>query len=157
MNALRLAYREATAPHGTIRMPAFTIRSRHDLLESAAVFGLMTARSPGDHFPHIAPSLSVDSATQQGYASFQPMGFEAAAVTVISVPRATTPRPPPPQPYLCAEMVLDQPFGFLVVHRSTGLVLFAGWVTTPVQPEEPELPEEFRDARWRPLRGRLNG
>ena len=154
VGALRLVLRETTQRWGTIDMPAFTIRSRHDLLASAGVFGLQTARVLGDHFPRIARELSVDTATQQGYASFQTTGFEAAAVTIMSMPtRARISEPPPRQRYLCAEMVLDRPFGFLVVHQPTQLVLFAGWVTTPVPPEEPE--EHFPPGtplRMRPLR-----
>ena len=143
VNGLRLVYREATRPYGTIEMPAFTIRSDHDLLEAAAVFGLSAATSPGDHFPGISSALAIGSASQQAVASFQAAGFEASAVTVMA-PRATSPRPSPLQQHLCAEMVLDRPFGFLVVHRQTRLVVFAGWVTTPVPPEEPEEPDEFR-------------
>ncbi|WP_199700610.1 serpin family protein [Jiangella rhizosphaerae] len=119
----------AQRPGLVLRTARFTVRSLHDLLRQADVFGLR-AVSTGDrdHFPAIGPvPLRVDQARQAAVAIFSATGFEAAAVTAIGL-RAVS------MPVYRAQAVAvsyDRPFGFLAVHRESGLVLFAGWVDSP--------------------------
>ncbi|MFG2981952.1 serpin family protein [Streptomyces sp. NPDC048258] len=111
---------------------AFSLRAEHDLLDHAPLFGLGTA---GDadygHFPGISPQpLAIGSAQQSVLARFHAAGFEAAAVTAIG-PRAGGAAPRTKYRARRAEVRFDRPFGFLAVHRSSRLVLAAGWVAEP--------------------------
>jgi hypothetical protein len=104
----------------------FTVRSDHDLLQNASIFGLQTVtRNDRGHFSRIGPvSLRVDEARQAAIAIFTATGFEAAAVTAVGLRSVS-------MPVLRARgitVTYDRPFGFVTVHRRSGLVLFAGWV-----------------------------
>ncbi|MGW6703639.1 serpin family protein [Streptomyces sp. NPDC054956] len=110
---------------------AFEIKAEHDLLEHAELFGLRSAAGGAGHFPGIsAAPLAVGSARQAAMARFHAEGFEGAAVTSVGMLRGGAPRK---LPYRVrrAEFEISRPFGFLAVDRSSGLVLFAGWVTDP--------------------------
>ena len=69
------------------------------------------------------PELYVQDVVHQGFVSVDEKGTEAAAATAVVV--GVTSAPPP------AELVLDRPFVFLIVHEPTGAMLFAGAVTDP--------------------------
>lgn len=110
----------------------FVVRSEHDLLEHADTFGLRTVSTPGQspagHFPAIGPvPLEVDQARQSAVAIFTATGFEAAAVTAVGLRAMSM----PVQKARGLTVVYDRPFGYLAVHRETGLVLFAGQVSSP--------------------------
>jgi serine protease inhibitor len=114
-----------------IHLPPFEIRCSHDLLAQPGLFGLRAAtdRSHG-HFPAVSPTpLCVDSAAQHTLARFTAAGFEAAAVTAVAVAVAAAFRPT--RPAVEIAVTFDRPFGFLAVHRPTGLVIVAGWVASP--------------------------
>ncbi|MFI9644183.1 serpin family protein [Micromonospora sp. NPDC051925] len=117
-------------PELLVRTVGFTVTGDHDLLDHADLFGLATARHDGDHFPDISPQLSISDARQSTRAEFAATGFRAAAVTTVSMragaasPRATVRR-------RRVRFDVDRPFGFLAVHRPTGLVLVTGWVNDP--------------------------
>nr|WP_232542143.1 serpin family protein [Nocardia bovistercoris] len=82
------------------------------------------------HFPALAEDpLYVGSAVQDVCARFTSGGFEAAAVTAIGMARAAAPSQS--RRIRCVEVTFDRPFGFLAVHRPTGLAIVAGWVATP--------------------------
>ncbi|MEU6078810.1 serpin family protein [Micromonospora sp. NPDC047074] len=117
-------------PELLVSTVAFTASADHDLLERAALFGLSTATGDGDHFPGISRLLSVSQARQSATATFSATGFRAAVVTAVAMRAGSAP------PRLTARkrrvrFDVDRPFGFLAVHRPTGLVLLAGWVTDP--------------------------
>ena len=116
----------ATRAGLAVATPRFTVRSEHDLMRHADIFGLTAVSGPGEgHFSRIsAVPLKVDEARQSAVAIFSALGFEAAAVTAIglravSMPSFTT---------RGLAVAYDRPFGFVAVHRESGLVLFAGWV-----------------------------
>ncbi|MGW8377590.1 serpin family protein [Streptomyces sp. ODS28] len=114
-------------------LPPFTVEARHDLLADAAEFGLATAAGrydEGGHFPGISrrEPLAVGSAQQSVTATFSAKGFYAAAVTAVGMVRAAG---LPPQRARSVAVRFDRPFGFVAVHRATGLILTAGWVTEP--------------------------
>ncbi|NED99073.1 serpin family protein [Phytoactinopolyspora halotolerans] len=106
----------------------FTVRSDHDLMAHAALFGLDTVRRRDKgHFSRIGPvPLHVDQARQSAVAIFSATGFEAAAVTAIGMRMVSMPM----RKERGLQVTYDRPFGFLAVHRDSGLVLFAGWVQT---------------------------
>jgi hypothetical protein len=98
----------------------FTIRSEHDLHAHAKLFGLETVSSGhGGHFSRIgAAPLRVDQARQAAVAIFSSTGFEAAAVTAIGLRMVSMPM----YRERGLRVTYDRPFGFVAVHRDTGLV-----------------------------------
>ena len=78
----------------------------------------------------IAPLLAVSQARQSVTATFGATGFRAAAVTAVSTRAGSAPRPVTARKRR-VRLDVDRPFGFLAVHRPSGLVLLAGWVTDP--------------------------
>ncbi|WP_431041345.1 serpin family protein [Streptomyces sp. P1-3] len=124
---------EATAwepdPTLTICTPRFTVRADHDLLKRPELFGLRTAMDASrGHFPGISPTpLAVSSGQQTMTAGFSAEGFKAAAVSAVGMGVGGVPWARSRQ----IGVRFDRPFGFLAVHRASGLVLAAGWVTDP--------------------------
>ncbi|WP_067536929.1 serpin family protein [Nocardia crassostreae] len=116
-----------------LTLPPFKIRAAHDLLATSSLFGLNAASDPSaGQFPALDKSLYVSSGAQDVIAEFSAEGFEAAAVTAFAMARAAFMRPPASTSRRL-EVTLDRPFGFLAVHRPTGLVLVAGWLATPAR------------------------
>ncbi|MFI5859860.1 serpin family protein [Streptomyces sp. NPDC051546] len=116
-----------------IHTVAFEVRADHDLLSRAGLFGLESASDTRTgHFPGISGEpLAVGAARQSAVARFHAEGFEAAAVTAIGMPGGCA-VPRPRYRVRQAEVAFRRPFGFLTVHRTSRLVLAAGWVTDPV-------------------------
>jgi serine protease inhibitor len=115
-----------------IRTPRFRVDSEHDLLEQPEVFGLdaVTDGRRG-HFPALGPvPLAVSQARQRATARFTAKGFEAAAVTAVSMLLGSAP-PVPTQTVKQIRVELDRPFGYLATHHGSGLILAAGWVAEP--------------------------
>ncbi|WP_166347740.1 serpin family protein [Phytoactinopolyspora limicola] len=116
----------AQRPSLALTTTRFTVRSEHDLLRLPAVFGLRTvSRGDRGHFSRISSvPLRVGQARQSAVAYFSAQGFEAAATTAVGLHLVS-------MPVFKArglQVTYDRPFGFLAVHRASGLVLFAGWV-----------------------------
>ncbi|MFD6434923.1 serpin family protein [Streptomyces venezuelae] len=116
----------------------FTSTSRHDLMARHELFGLTTAKNAtGGHFPGIAVEpLALQRGEQTATATFSALGFRAAAVTVFMAVGAGV----PDERYVTTDVTatFDRPFGFLAVHRTSRLVLAAGWVTDPEPYREDE-------------------
>ncbi|WP_033220044.1 serpin family protein [Kitasatospora phosalacinea] len=131
---LELESVESSAPRdsGVLETVAFRVRAEHDLLARAGLFGLGAAAGPGGHFPGISRGtpLRVCAAEQAAVAEFTATGFEASAVTVVEMTRSMVGGPARFRSRR-ATARFDRPFGFLAVHRPTGLVLVAGWVAEP--------------------------
>jgi serine protease inhibitor len=126
-------YEESDWPTPQLRLtlPAFKVTGAHDLLERPDVFGLASVRDPSrGHFPGIsAAPLAIGQARQNALARFDAEGFEAAAVTAVgALAGAAMPFGEPHQAKRVS-VTFDPPFGFLAVHRPSGLVLTTGWVT----------------------------
>ncbi len=128
-----LQVQEVTAVRDALRiqLPPFDIHSTHNLLNEPDLFGLRAAAVPsGTRFPGLsATPLSLTGAGQNVRARFDAEGFHARAVSAVVI----TPTGVPPAPTRSIEIavIFDRPFGFLAVHRPTGLVVVAGWVATP--------------------------
>ncbi|MFI5979669.1 serpin family protein [Streptomyces sp. NPDC051555] len=120
---------------------AFDLRAEHDLLDHARLFGLDTASDDAfGHFPGISSApLAVGSARQSAMARFHATGFEAAALTAVSM-RAGGGAPTTRYRVRRAEVAFRRPFGFLAVDRSSRLVLAAGWVNEPLPHATPYAP-----------------
>ncbi|MFF0453920.1 hypothetical protein [Nocardia africana] len=128
-----LEVRTVTAVSDTLRIqvPPFEVRSTHDLLREPELFGLSAATTATDTpFPGLSPvPLRVSAAAQDVCARFTADGFAAAAVTAVLM--EPTGMPPAPADALMIAVNFDRPFGFLGVHRPTGLAIVAGWVAIP--------------------------
>ncbi|MEU7629425.1 serpin family protein [Nocardia sp. NPDC049220] len=114
-----------------IQVPPFEIRSTHDLLAGAGLFGLAAASDcTHGHFPAISPlPLCVGQGAQEVLARFTHEGFEAAAMTAFTLRAASAPLRR--HRATVASAIFDRPFGFLAVHRPTGMAVVTGWVATP--------------------------
>ncbi|MFJ9825912.1 serpin family protein [Streptomyces sp. NPDC101160] len=124
----------ARDPYLSVTTSPFSLTADHDLTALHEVFGLTTARDDTrGHFPGVSddPPLSVRQARQAAMARFTAEGFEAAAVTAFGAAGGSA---VVRYPYLVRRIDLDfdRPFGFLCVHRTSRLVLTAGWVQEPV-------------------------
>ncbi|MFD3930292.1 serpin family protein [Streptomyces sp. NPDC058614] len=128
-----------TPPRLFVATPAFDFSAEHDLLDHARLFGLDEARDDSrGHFPGISHELlAVRSAKQSATAAFTEKGFRAAAVTAISGFAGSAPFE---RRYVTTEIgaEFNRPFGFLALHRTSRLVLAAGWVTDPKPYREDE-------------------
>lgn len=126
-----LKVRMGTADADSLRVsvPPFTIRSSHDLSRHAELFGLAAAMDISHgHFPNISPEpLAISQGAQDVYAQFSATGFEAAAVTALGV-RLTGAFIPKLKRVKIIEVDFESPFGFIAVHRPSGLVVVAGQV-----------------------------
>ncbi|WP_369022990.1 serpin family protein [Nocardia cyriacigeorgica] len=128
-----------------LRLPPFDVRSKHDLLEPrlAALFGVTTAKTPGHWFPGISPApLMIDKGAQDVLARFTKDGFEAAAVTAFTLAPRGMPPPPTEHRITVCTATFDRPFGFLAVHRPTGLVIVAGWIASRPAEHRPAVREQ---------------
>ena len=127
---------EVSGPDGrddlVVRLPRFDLAAKHDLLQLADIFGLRTVSDAGrGHIPGIADGpLAVGAAAQRIRASFSREGFVAAAVTAMAMLSGAV-MPTESHRHRRIAVIHDRPFGFLAVHRPTGLVLVAGWVVDP--------------------------
>ncbi|MFE2323158.1 serpin family protein [Streptomyces sp. NPDC059385] len=119
-------------PRLTVETVAFEVRADHDLLARAGLFGLGTASDPSrGHFPGISRRpLAIEAARQSALARFHAAGFEAAAVTALGVAAGCAPAGPRYR-VRRVHVRYDRPFGFVAVHRTSRLVLAAGWVAEP--------------------------
>lgn len=124
--------RNATGqPETQLECVAFALADEHDLLSNPEVFGFGHVSSSGGHFPGISETpLRVDQARQDVVAEFSADGFKAAAVTSIAVARAAFARPLEHEAQRTT-IAYTRPHAFAAVHRTSGLVLVAGWVAEP--------------------------
>ena len=112
----------------------FSLTADHDLLASPALFGLTTAMDDRyGHFPGISDfPLAIGQARQSALARFTADGFESASVTAIGACAGSVAEPRPTYVVRRIDLEFDRPFGFLTVHRTSRLVISAGWVAEPV-------------------------
>ncbi|BDT87943.1 serpin family protein [Nocardia cyriacigeorgica] len=132
-----------------LKLPPFDVRSEHDLCgpDLAALFGVTAAMTPGHHFPGISPApLRINKGAQDVLARFTADGFEAAAVTAFSMAPGSKPPPPTEHRITVCTATFDRPFGFLAVHRPTGLAIVAGWIASRPEEYRPPAREESAPA-----------
>ncbi|WP_406065815.1 serpin family protein [Streptomyces sp. NBC_01077] len=124
----------------------FSLTAAHDLLATPALFGLTSATDAGHgHFPGVSDApLAVQQANQSASAHFTAEGFQSATVTAFGAAAGCAASA---TPYVVRHirLVLDRPFGFLTVHRTSRLVLSAGWVAEPVDYAPAERDDEDYD------------
>ena len=118
-------------PETRLECVAFAFSDEHDLLSQAEVFGFGHVASGGGHLPGISGTpLRVDQARQDVVVEFSADGFKAAAVTSVAGARASFARPAEREARRTT-ISYTRPHAFAAVHRTSGLVLVAGWVAKP--------------------------
>ncbi|MBM3696229.1 MAG: hypothetical protein FJW79_09895 [Actinobacteria bacterium] len=100
-------------------MPQWEDTTQIDLMAWLTEIGA----APG-HYPGIDPQAFLDAAVHGADIAVDEQGTVAAAATGLGFPMSG-----PPEPELTVKA--DRPFLYLIRHRSSGLVLFAGQVTDP--------------------------
>lgn len=100
-------------------MPGWEDESQIDLLGWLEEIGA----APGS-YPGISPNAFLDGAVHAADIAVDEWGTVAAAATGLGFEESG---PPPPELTVAA----DKPFLYLIRHRASGLVLFAGQVTDP--------------------------
>lgn len=107
-----------TGPYELL-VPKWTDDYQINLLEWLTEIGA----APGS-YPKITPDATLGAAVHAADIAVDEQGTVAAAATAIGFPDSG-----PPEPELT--VAADQPFIYLIRHRTTGLVIFAGHVTDP--------------------------
>ncbi len=107
-----------TGPYELL-IPKWASTTQLDLLPWLTDIGA----APGS-YPAIAPDAFLDGAVHGADITVDEWGTVAAAATALGFAESG-----PPEPELTIKA--DQPFLYLIRHRPTGLVLFAGQVTSP--------------------------
>jgi hypothetical protein len=97
------------------------------VLSGASVYPLLALLAQAAHAP----------APQAAMATFTADGFKAAAITALAMAAGSMLAHERRSRKLRVQVTFDRPFGFVAVHRPTGLILVAGWVA---EPEEASLP-----------------
>lgn len=116
-----------------VLLPRFSARTNVPLKPLLQRMGMRDAWSPGaaDLTGIVDPSetgeapLNVSGATHEAWVKVTEKGTEAAAVTLIDVGTGGGPPVPPPLARI------DHPFYWFIRDRTTGAVLFTGYVTDP--------------------------
>lgn len=140
---LRLS--ETREPSLNVSTSPFSLTSDHDLLAHARLLGLTAACVPD---PAPLPGVSeeplvIEGAQQTAVARFHARGFEAGSVSAMASVGCGI----PDRWYRVRsiELDIDRPFGFLAVHRTSRLVLSAGWVAEPVPYDENDVVDLYDD------------
>ncbi|MFE5945767.1 serpin family protein [Streptomyces sp. NPDC056480] len=144
---LRVEIRRSTSrePRLHVSTTPFSLTSDHDLLAHARLLGLSAAcvADPAP-FPGVSEApLVVEGAQQTAVARFHARGFEAGSVSAMAAVGCGLPHTP--YRVRSVELGIDRPFGFLAVHRTSRLVLSAGWVAEPVPYDEGDLAHLYDD------------
>lgn len=108
-----------------ISLPAFEFSESTDMTTTPELFGIATALDKErGHFPDISGiPIYLGRAEQSIAVGFQASGFYADALTEVEMQFAGN-----PSQALAVDVSFDRPFGFLVVEKEPGLVVFGGWV-----------------------------
>jgi serpin B len=113
-----------------VTLPKFTFTWGGDLTRTLARLGIRKALDPrAADFSRMtaAERLFVGVVLHKAFVAVDEKGTEAAAVTAVAMaPTAAPGEPPRP-----IEFRADHPFRFVIVHRATGTILFAGRVADP--------------------------
>lgn len=110
-----------------LQLPKFKIKDAIDLKDVTAKLGMTDIF---DQFPNaIDEEISISRMMQDTYIKLDEHGTEAAAVTSIAADNAVSINTPD------LTVKFDKPFGFAIVERNTGMILFLGKYTQVPQEE----------------------
>ncbi|SDE54906.1 serpin family protein [Glycomyces harbinensis] len=126
-----------TGPEVRVQTVGFQLDADLDLGQDAAALGLTLATDKDRaRFGRLAvpnepgARLYVSQAKQTATATFSATGFEAAVITAMAM-EAFGGVPVFDHRHRAAEIRFDRPFAYLARHRTSGLVIVAGWVDRP--------------------------
>lgn len=111
---------------GTVRLPRFTLDTElSDQCKSTLIsMGMKSAFSDQADFRKMGSDVPpLSGLVHKGFIKVDEEGTEAAAATAGASRGLTLERP--------FEMILDRPFFYAIVHKSSGAILFLGQVTKP--------------------------
>jgi len=113
-------------------LPIFEFETKYRMAEKLQSMGMKVAFTDAAEFPYISKgtSLKISEVIHQAKIKVEEKGTEAAAATaVIMLPKSSSVRndmPPPPFVFTA-----DHPFLFVIEHKSTQEILFAGTMLDP--------------------------
>jgi len=118
----------SSAAIGTLKMPRFEFESTLDLKDLLVGMGLTLPFEDAADFSGITDptSLRIDAAVHKANITVDENGTEAAAATAVVMVEAAAMIPDQ-----TVDVILDRPFIFAILDRSTGTVLFLGRVLNP--------------------------
>ena len=115
-----------------LTLPSFEFETKYRMAEKLKAMGMKAAFANGAEFPYISQgtSLKISEVIHQAKIKVEEKGTEAAAATaVVIVPSSSSMRhdmSPPPFVFTA-----DHPFLFVIEHKSTQEILFAGTMLDP--------------------------
>jgi serpin B len=113
-----------------VALPKFTIDSPGalELQKPLTELGIKAAFTPSADFTGISKDnkepLFISSVLHKAFVKVDEKGTEAAAATAIAAPMGGPPKPGTP-------FTADRPFVFMIIDRTSGLMLFIGRVASP--------------------------
>lgn len=112
-----------------VTLPRFRVETRYELAKTLIGLGVKKAFDPAAaDFTRMtsADRLFISAVIHKAFVEVNEEGTEAAAATAVVMLRASAAEPREPVPFTA-----DHPFLFLIRHRATDTILFAGRVTDP--------------------------
>lgn len=115
-----------------LTLPLFEFETKYKMAEKLKSMGMQVAFSDVAEFPYISSktSLKISEVIHQAKIKVEEKGTEAAAATaVVMTPTSSSMKqdmPPPPFVFTA-----DHPFLFVIEHKSTQEILFAGTMLDP--------------------------
>jgi serpin B len=108
-----------------LALPAWEQRTQASLEDPLVALGMPTAFSDGADFSAMSPEpLAITDVVHEVFVAVDEAGTEAAAATAVVVGETAAPAEP-------VELVIDRPFLYWIVDRTTGALLFLGRVVEP--------------------------
>lgn len=106
-----------------VYLPKFELKTRYSLADILSEMGMPTAFSKEADFSGITgrKDIFISKVVHQAYMKVNEEGTEAAAATGVIMKVTALPTPPP-------VFRVDHPFVFLIMHKSSGSILFMGSV-----------------------------
>jgi len=116
---------------GTVVFPKFKLNYKIDLNQPLQGMGMKQAfiRGAANFSAMARDPVFVSMVKQKSYVDVNEEGTAAAAVTTVTVRDSVGMRPRPP-----FEMIVDRPFLFVIVDKTTQAIVFMGIVADPTSP-----------------------
>jgi serpin B len=129
-DTIRALQGKLTPMEVAVSLPKFTIDPAQplQLQKSLEELGMKLPFTPAADFTGISKDtkepLFISSVLHKAFVKVDERGTEAAAATAIAAPTGGPPKPGTP-------FTADHPFIFMIIDRTTGLMLFIGRVASP--------------------------
>ena len=115
---------------GEVGLPKMSLSASEELLRPLDALGLRSARLMPDALEGFsAMSLAITRVVQKLDLRLSEEGTEAAAATAVVTTRSLG-------PHDHVRMIVDKPFMFALRDQKTGLILFTGYVGTPMESDK---------------------